>query len=262
MDCVNKTLYIPLYGKAWVSRQGKILIDPWAEKIWEAEGFSLAGKSASKWLAYYMAMRARVFDRWVSRRMEDAPDAVVLHLGCGLDSRVERLGAGKNCWYDVDFPEVLHQRKRFFQENERYKMVSGDLRVPDWLKEIPGDHAIVVMEGVSMYLELSELEHFLTCLGQRFRRVELLMDCYSTLAAKGSRYRNPVREVGVERVYGMDEPQVLGKASALPFLREHEITPRELIDELSGLERRIFRMVYGGRIARRLYRLYEFRKDE
>ena len=33
MDQVNKTLYIPLYGKAYVSRKGIILKDAKAEEI-------------------------------------------------------------------------------------------------------------------------------------------------------------------------------------------------------------------------------------
>ena len=36
MNNVNKTLYIPLYGKAYVSRQGILLHDPKAEAIWAA----------------------------------------------------------------------------------------------------------------------------------------------------------------------------------------------------------------------------------
>ena len=59
---VNKTLFIPLYGKSKVSKQNIILHDPDAERIWEAEKFPIHGKSKSKWLAYNMAMRARVFD--------------------------------------------------------------------------------------------------------------------------------------------------------------------------------------------------------
>ena len=60
MNEVNKTLYIPLYGKSKVSKQGIILNDPSAERIWEEEAFPIRGKSRSKWLAYNMAMRARV----------------------------------------------------------------------------------------------------------------------------------------------------------------------------------------------------------
>ena len=41
MDGVNRTLYIPLYGKAYVSRKGLFLDDAKAEEIWEKEGFEL-----------------------------------------------------------------------------------------------------------------------------------------------------------------------------------------------------------------------------
>ena len=62
MNSVNKTMYIPLYGKAYVSKKGIILRDKKAEEIWNKEGFPLKGKSKSKWLAYFMGMRAAVYD--------------------------------------------------------------------------------------------------------------------------------------------------------------------------------------------------------
>ena len=65
MNNVNKTLYIPLYGKAYVSERGLFLKDLQAEHIWKAEGFALKGKAKSKWLAYNMGMRSAVFDRWL-----------------------------------------------------------------------------------------------------------------------------------------------------------------------------------------------------
>ena len=46
MNNVNKTLYIPLYGKSYVSKRGLFLEDKKAEEIWEAEGFSLAERTA------------------------------------------------------------------------------------------------------------------------------------------------------------------------------------------------------------------------
>ena len=41
MNNVNKTLYIPLYGKSYVSRKGLFLEDKKAEEIWDAEGFAV-----------------------------------------------------------------------------------------------------------------------------------------------------------------------------------------------------------------------------
>ena len=104
MNGVNKTLYISLYGKAYVSKRGLFLRDEMAEQIWSAEGFKLRGKSASKWLAFYMGIRAAVFDEWLRSQLAAVPNAVVLHIGCGLDSRVVRVGTKGHKWYDVDFP--------------------------------------------------------------------------------------------------------------------------------------------------------------
>lgn len=260
MDSVNKTLFIPLYGKALVSRKGILLRDDKAEEIWEAEGFPLKGKSKSKWLAYYMAMRARVFDRWLVRQMVSSPEAVILHLGCGMDSRISRVGDRGHIWYDIDFPDVIAERKRYFTETEKYRMLSGDIRCDDWLEAIPHKEAIVVMEGVSMYLRPEELAEALGRIGSRFSSVCLLMDCYSDFAAMASRYKNPINDVGVTRVYGLDDPKILEK-SGLQFVGEHAMTPEDGIDELHGLEKRIFKTLYAGKTARKMYRLYEYRRD-
>ena len=256
MDSVNKTLYIPLCGKSYVSKKGIILSDPKAEEIWTAEGFPLKGKSKSKWLAYYMGMRSAVFDRWVAEKMKDDPAAAVLHLGCGMDSRVLRTG-GDHLWFDVDFPEVIGQRRRYYEETETYRMIASDIRQPDWLESVPGSSAIVVMEGISMYLKPEELRAVLDNLCSRFERVRLLMDCYTEFAARASRYKNPINDVGVTKVYGLDDPQAL-TGEKLRFRRACEITPQNLIDQLQGMEKVIFRKLYAGKIADKMYRLYEF----
>lgn len=260
MENVNKTLYIPLFGKAYVSEKGILLKDPKAEEIWAAEGFALKGKSKSKWLAYYMAMRARVFDQWLQKQVVADPSVVVLHLGCGLDSRVLRVSTfALGHWYDVDFPEVIKERKRYFQEDNHYHMVASNVRDPQWLQQIPADsHAIIVMEGISMYLSLEELKSLLKNLQGYFAKVDILMDCYTTFAAKASKYKNPINDVGVTQVYGLDDPTVLEVGTGLEYIREHQMTPEAMINELTGIERTIFSKVYGGEMARKMYRMYEY----
>lgn len=257
MNNVNNTLYIPLYGKALVSRRGILLHDPKAEEIWAAEGFALKGKSRSKWLAYYMAMRAAVHDRWLKEKMEEDPGAVVLHLGCGMDSRNLRVGTRGHQWFDVDFPEVIGQRRRYFRENEEYRMLRGDLRRSEWIAGLPGTSAIVVMEGVSMYLTPGELKALLRGLQARFGTLHILMDCYTTFAARASRVKNPINDVGVTEVHGLDDPKLL-EGEGLRFLGEREITPPDLVAELQGLERTVFQKLYAGALSKKLYRLYEF----
>ena len=149
----SKTLYIPLYGKALVSRKGVILHDKKAEEIWEKEKFPLGGKSKSKWLAYFMGMRASVIDGWLSEKLSEKPESVVLHIGCGLDSRIERIKAPFEKWFDIDFPEVIEVRKKYYSETLNYKMFGASASETEWVSELPGaEKAIVVLEGISMYL--------------------------------------------------------------------------------------------------------------
>ncbi len=259
MNGVNKTLYIPLYGKGYVSQKGIILQDKKAEEIWAAEGFELKGKSKSKWLAYYMGMRSAVFDNWLREKMNMWKDAVVIHIGCGMDSRIERVGANGHLWYDVDFPEVIEERRHYYSESDVYHMIEGDAREKDWIEKIPKDkHAIIVIEGVSMYLRIEELQELLRNLKQHLEKVSIMMDCYTIFAAKASKYKNPINDVGVTEVYGIDDPEIVVKDTGLSFIKEHNMTPENMIDELIGMEKHIFKKVYAGKTSRKMYRLYEY----
>lgn len=194
MNNANKTLYIPLYGKAYVSKKRIILEDKKAEQIWKQEGFALKGKSKSKWLAYYMGMRSAVFDDWVKKQITENPNAIVLHIRCGMDSRVERVNAQNTQWYDVDFPDVIEERKRYYTENDHYHMLASDAREQAWITALPKDKdAIIVMEGVT-------------------------------------------------------------------FVKEHSMTPDYLIEQLQGMERKIFEKLYAGKMAQKMYHLYEYKK--
>ena len=262
MNGVNKTLYIPLYGKAYVSKKGLFLNDKKAEEIWEAEGFPLRGKSKSKWLAYYMGIRAAVFDEWLGQQIKDAQNSVIIHIGCGLDSRVLRVGPTHGKWYDVDFPEVIAERAHYYSESDKYQMISADARDGNWLNNIPEtESAIVVMEGVSMYLSKEEFNQLTADLGAHFKEVALLTDCYTTMAAKMSKHKNPINDVGVTEVYGIDDPFELQYGN-LTFVTEHSMTPQKYINELSGTEKLIFAKLYAGSFSKKLYRLFEYKKSQ
>lgn len=260
MNNVSKTMYIPLCGKAYVSKKGIILHDEKAEEIWAKEGFELKGKAASKWLAYYMGMRSRVFDDWTNHQIKKHPNAVVLHLGCGLDSRAFRVNHDNQLWVDVDFDSVMIERKKFFEETEDYRMISSDVRETSWLKNLQQKEAIVIMEGLSMYLKLDELKQLMKDLNHSFHEVTVLMDTYTVFSAKASKVKNPINEVGVTEVTGFDDPKELND-TGLVFMHEHVMTPDYLIEELHGFEKSFFKTMFSGKTANKMYRLYEYQKS-
>ena len=207
-----------------------------------------------------MGIRSAVFDEWVMGQMRDMQDAVVIHIGCGMDSRVLRTENKNHRWYDIDFPDVIAERKRYYLETENYHMIAGDARDCCWLENIPGNtRAVVVMEGVSMYLTLEELGALTEKLCAHFEKLAVLMDCYTTMAAKFSKYKNPINEVGVTEVYGIDQPLQLQRGDFV-FEKELEMTPDRYVNELQGVEKLIFRKLYGGSFSKKLYRLLEYRK--
>ena len=261
MNSVNKTLYIPLYGKSYVSKKGLFIDDKKAEEIWEAEGFSLKGKSKSKYLAYYMGVRSAVFDEWLKGQMADTPDAVVIHIGCGMDSRITRVGNENHKWYDVDFSNVIEERKRYYAETNNYIMIAGDARDCSWLTTIEEKKsAIVVMEGISMYLTADEMRNLANNLCTHFESIALLVDAYTSFAAKMSKIRNPINDVGVTEVYGIDEPQEY-QTERITFVKEHRMIPKKYIDELKGFEKTVFAKLYAGGFSKKLYRLFEYKKN-
>lgn len=259
MTEVNKTLYIPLYGKAYVSKKGLFLNDKKAEEIWEKEKFTLKGKSKSKWLAYYMGIRSAVFDEWIKEKISVTDDITVIHIGCGMDSRIERIGNSKCKWYDVDFEDVINERRRYYTENESYKMIVGDARSCEWLDYIhENKKAVIIMEGVSMYLKDNEIQNLFNNLASHFEHISLLADCYTIKAAKISKHKNPINDVGVTNVYGVDNPEIFTSES-VEFVKEHNMTPQKFIDELHGAEKWIFSKLFAGGFSKKMYRLFEYR---
>ena len=258
MNEVNKTLYIPLFGKSYVSKKGIILDDKKAEEIWKNENFKLKRKSKSKWLAYYLSMRSAVFDLWVKEKNQQYQDCIILHLGCGLDSRFLRIKSA-NIWFDVDFPSVIEERKLHYIEKENYKMLSADIKEPSFINSLPqANTAIIILEGVSMYIENKNLQTTLAKLSEKFSNLSVLVDCYTPFAVKMSKLKNPIKEVGIKQVFGIKHPSVLEKDTGLTFVKEHSITPTYLIDELKGFEKFIFKTLYAGKISKKLYKLYEY----
>ena len=63
------------------------------------------------------------------------------------------------------------------------------------------------------------------------------------------------------KVYGIDNPLDYQNDSLI-FVKEHEMTPKKYINELKGFEKFIFSKVYAGGLSKKLYRLFEYKKEQ
>ena len=109
-----------------------------------------------------------------------------------------------------------------------------------------------------MYLQPEELKGVLKKLRDHFDSLSILLDSYTVFAAKATKYKNPINDVGVTQVYGIDDPRLLEEGTGLRFVAEHDMVPETLIQELKGFEQTFFRKMFAGKLAKKIYRLYEY----
>lgn len=133
---------------------------------------------------YLVALRAKQLDDWCADFLRHQPDAVVLHLGCGLDGRAFRLNVPPSVlWFDVDQPGVIELRRRLYDDTEHYRMIGSSVTDAQWLEQVPtGRPTLVVAEGLLMYLREDEVRRLLQRLTDRFDGGEMHFDTLSALA--------------------------------------------------------------------------------
>ncbi|OBB40544.1 methyltransferase [Mycobacterium sp. 852002-51961_SCH5331710] len=190
---VEWTLLCMLYLRACESRSGRpILGDQVAAQHvarieYDWERVHRAVRPAIN--QFGVALRGAQFDALVTYYLSAHPNATVLHLGCGLHSRAVRLAIPPDVrWFDVDLPQVIALRRKLYAESSRYQMIGSSITDPSWLDQIPtGGPALIVAEGVLMYLTQQDLARLLPELLDRFDTGELLVDLLSPWGPRLSR---------------------------------------------------------------------------
>jgi O-methyltransferase involved in polyketide biosynthesis len=106
----------------------------------------------------------REFDRCARDFLLRHPDAVVVHVGCGLDSRFERVTehGGQVEWYDLDMPEVIALRRKLIgDEGGRYHLLGGSVLEDAWLEAVSahGPHpCLFLAETVFVYFTEAQVK--------------------------------------------------------------------------------------------------------
>ena len=136
-----------------------------------------------------VTVRTAQYDIWARQFLAVHEHATVVHLGCGLDSRVFRLNPGPGVeWYDVDYPAVIALREKIYPTRPRYHLVATSATDPSWLDQIPADRPVLLLaEGISMYLTEHEGVALLRRVVDRFPSGELQIDFYNWLGIRSQK---------------------------------------------------------------------------
>jgi methyltransferase (TIGR00027 family) len=208
---VAETLFLPLYIRALESQRPDALI-----KDDQAIALTKQLNYDPSWIKKMMVdeddktglvLRNRQFDRYVQDFLARHPDAVVVHLGCGLDSRFERVDNGKVEWYDLDLPQVIELRRELIGgETARYHFLAYSAFDRAWLDVVSVHRPrpfLFLAEGVLMYFEEAQIKSLVLMLRENFPGAELVLDAFSPFLVWANNVRIARTKIGARYHWGL-----------------------------------------------------------
>ncbi len=182
---VSETLLIPLYARAMEAQRPDAIVRDERAVALVAQldyDFSRIKLQDHDWVG--ILLRLREFDRFTRDFLARFPQGVVVHAGCGLDTRFERVDNGEVEWYDLDLPEVADLRRALIGEGGRNHLLGCSVLDSAWLDRVSvhaGRPFLFVAEALLPYLSETEVRSLVLVLRERFPGAELVCDAMTPL---------------------------------------------------------------------------------
>lgn len=176
------SLFLTLCGRALDSRSPHpLLADTTADQIVDRLGYDISTQPHAATGMRDIALRAKKLDRIVSRFIDRHPDAVVLDLGAGLDTRMIRVDPPPSVdWYDIDVPAVTSLRDQVVPHRDHAHTLGADLTDPHLLDDVTsGRPAVIVADGLLAFLTQPDFIALLHRLVDDFPAGEIAFNGYT-----------------------------------------------------------------------------------
>jgi O-methyltransferase involved in polyketide biosynthesis len=266
----KETMLMTLSGRAIQSQwKHPILRDPWAEEAMRHIDYDLSKQltGVASWSLWkdigptVIATRAATLDLLTNRFLADHPDATVLHVGCGMDSRVFRINppAGVQ-WFDVDYPDVIALRRQLFPERDSaYHLIGAQLDDLRWMDDVPGERpGLLVAEGVLHYLSETDVKALLNAVVAHFPGGQMIFDICNSFIVK--RAGSNVGGTGATYKWGLDDPQDIKQLEPkLELIKEFKPSEQVAFSRFPLWVRAMFRAMEINSTLRRTERVVVYR---
>lgn len=175
---VMETLLPVLYSRVIESRrEDGIINDPVAAEWVSRIDYDFSRYDKASISHFGVAVRTEILDEYTREYLALYPDATVINIAAGLDTRFYRMDNGQLNWYEFDLPESIAVRRQLMQETERHQCIIGSAIETDWMDKLPQDGAkLFIVEGLLMYLTEQQVKSFLSAIAERFHGAHLLIE--------------------------------------------------------------------------------------
>ncbi|HWD07336.1 MAG TPA: class I SAM-dependent methyltransferase [Amycolatopsis sp.] len=201
-----------LYARALDARsENPLLGDTAADEAVRKIDADFTKLGVNKDAAVSVAIRAKAIDDRAGTWLAQHPEAIVVHLGCGMDTRVYRLDPPPTVrWFDVDYAEVIALRDEIYPDRPSYTTIGSSVTDFSWLDQVPDDApTLIVAEGLVMYLRPADGAELMRRLVGKFPSGRLVSDLFSKLGIKVQKLNPVVRHAGATVHWGIDDPHEL-----------------------------------------------------
>jgi len=178
LGTVQETLLVPLYARAVDTRRKRpILNDRKAVEMvdsidWDFQRFN------QRWRITAATLRTALFDLRVRDFLSHHPAGTVVEIGAGLNTRFERLDNGTVHWFDLDLPDSIELRKKFFADTPRRTTLTASVLDPGWMEAVrqsPGPYFFIA-EAVLIYLTEQQVKLALAQIAASFPNATIAFD--------------------------------------------------------------------------------------
>ena len=239
----QETLLITLFAKAQPGNP--LFFDPTAQDILNRIDYDFTRLHVPYKTVVLVCQRAEKLDTVTRDFLAKNPNALVLQLGCGLDSRFWRVDDGRVEWYDLDMPPVIELRRQFFTGNERYHLIAASVTEMEWMDTVTSSRraVLVLAEGLLMYLGEADVRRLVLRLHETFPDCQLIADVFSRLTARSATQHPSLKQTGAAIGWGIDNAhEVETWAPGIQLLEEWYFTD----------DPNLYRLPLGYRIAYKL----------
>lgn len=199
IDALSSTMLIPLWAKAVESRkENPLLYDAQALSMFQSIDYDFAKLKQAKSSQIGCCARALVLDEMAQDFIAKYPDAIIVHLGAGLDARYERLGQPDvSAWYDVDLPDVMALRRQLLPESNNHYLAMS-LFDRDWIIKIQNEAkpVLLIAEGVLMYFTSEELRNWFAEIAKALPQAEMIFDVIPNAFVGREKRHAALRRIG------------------------------------------------------------------
>lgn len=226
LSVVAKTLIIPLYFRALESqRPDGVIRDQKAVELCKQLGYSF-DEIESRSIDHVAAvLRTHEFDYQARAFLREHPDAVVVHIGCGFDTRFDRVDNGQVEWYDLDLPEVIALRSQFIPDTPRSHNLAYSVFDTAWMDCIGKSDfrsLLVLADGVLPFFGEKDVRRIMVTLTNCFPGVELAFDTISPFLVRIHNLRVRLTGIGASVHWGLKHGQELETwQPSLKLISEH-----------------------------------------